>query len=298
LTHVATFRPHSTYPNQRLLFDDETFTIEGSGAVDVRHLTGFDSKGELDWVSADMRNWIYQRVGSTTSRATTAVPTVAIPTQGNEKSFYKRTWFILLVIVGMLLLMCFMCSVVGLLGSDNSSSNSVVDTPDNPAATEASEEPAEPEEEPIEDAPEVEAEEPEDTGHDIGKTFTVGEFAYTVNSVSSSQHLGEGPFSMTTEDEFIIVNVTVRNNDTEERMVDTLLFTLIDSQGIEYDPEAGAVLYLDSAGSFFYEDVNPGVSRTGDVVFEVREGLAGLSLQVDSGVLFAGGESVVIRLDR
>lgn len=62
MTHVATFRQSSTYPNQRLVFDNEVFTIEGSGEVDVRHLADFDSKGELGWVSSEMRDWVYQCV--------------------------------------------------------------------------------------------------------------------------------------------------------------------------------------------------------------------------------------------
>jgi hypothetical protein len=119
-----------------------------------------------------------------------------------------------------------------------------------------------------------------------------------VNSVSSTDKIGEDPFSMTTENEFLIVNVSVMNNDSEGRVMDTSMFTLVDEGGRTYDASSEAFMYLESSQSFFLENVNPGLSRTGDIVFEVPEGLSGLSLEVDSGVLSAGLESVVIKLDR
>jgi hypothetical protein len=80
--------------------------------------------------------------------------------------------------------------------------------------------------------------------------------------------------------------------------MDSTMFTLHDSQGNAYDADPSAFMYLENQESFFLDNVNPGLARTGDIVFEVPEGLTGLSLEVDSGVLFAAGESVIIELDR
>lgn len=65
MTHVATFKENSTYPSQRVLFEDEdftNFTIEGLGWMDASHLAGFDSAGELEWTSPELREWTYQRI--------------------------------------------------------------------------------------------------------------------------------------------------------------------------------------------------------------------------------------------
>jgi uncharacterized membrane protein len=130
----------------------------------------------------------------------------------------------------------------------------------------------------------------------MGQTVTVGKFEYVVNSTTSTKELGTAPFNQTTNDEYLVVNLSIKNKDSKSRMMDASMFEIIDTAGNVYEPDGGAVMYLDA--SFFLEDVNPGLTRTGDIVFEIPEGLSGLSLRVGSGVGFAAGTSEVIKLDR
>jgi len=297
MTHVATFRASSPYPNQRVVFDNETFTIEGSGAVDLRILMQFAASGDLEWVSQEMRDWANQRANAmAVASPGTPAAVAAVP---RAKPFYKRAWFIALAAVAVLGA-CGLCAIIGALGDSSpetpSATQAGASSDDaSPAAAPVAEEPADSPDEPT-PAEEQPTEEPAQYG--IGDTVPAGKFDYTVNGLSSTNQLGEEPFSMTTEGEFLLVNVTIKNNDTEGRVMDTTMFTLRDSQGNEYDADPSAFMYLDSQESFFLDNVNPGLARTGDIVFEVPAGLTGLSLEVDSGVLFAAGESVVIELDR
>lgn len=324
MTHVATFRPSSDYPNQRVIFDGERFTIEGSGEVDLRYLTSGGKQSALVWASDEMRDWAYGLADeSTHSDAAVQSPRAG----GSAKPLYKRGWFLVVAaVVVLLLFMCFACTVLGMFADSDSSDvgtlrqgEATVEEAEEDTASPDTEEPAETSDTDTTSdadeslpAPQEEAEEPEQveeavedepveptepSGPGIGDTVRAGEFDYTVNSVSSTKEIGEEPFSETTDGEFLLVNVTIKNNDSEGRVMDSSMFSLLDSQGNEYDQDGGAAMFLDE-GSLFLENVNPGMSRTGVIVFEIPEGLSDLSLEVDSGVMFAAGETKVIHLDR
>lgn len=114
MAHIATFKETSGYPNQRIVFTDGVFTIEGSGVLDPRLLRDFDAKGELDWVSDEMRDWAlrhFSGVGDAASAATPVTP------HAGEKPIYTQPWFIVLAIAFVLFFMCTVCTVFGLIGA-------------------------------------------------------------------------------------------------------------------------------------------------------------------------------------
>lgn len=92
------------------------------------------------------------------------------------------------------------------------------------------------------------------------------------------------------------MKIKVTNNDKEARTVDTNLFKLFDAQGKEYSAMAEADLYVNSDSHFFLEKVNPGMSRSGYIVFEIPKNINGLKLQCSSGLGFSGGQDVLIDL--
>jgi hypothetical protein len=58
---VGTFTAHSThYANRRLLFFNQTFTIEGVGPIDPRHLPVMADRGEVVWARQDLDPWVRQ----------------------------------------------------------------------------------------------------------------------------------------------------------------------------------------------------------------------------------------------
>lgn len=62
MTHVATFRAGSAYPNRRVVFANETFYVEDLGTIDVSLLPQYYAKGEMEWVSPEMAAWVQQRI--------------------------------------------------------------------------------------------------------------------------------------------------------------------------------------------------------------------------------------------
>ena len=197
-----------------------------------------------------------------------------------KKPFYKRWWFIALVVV----------LVIGALsGGDDEGTPDVADvvnTADVVEDVDASED----ENEPVE----VE-EEPAEETYSVGDLVNVGAVSYIVNSIDTATNVG-GEYGENSKGTYLLVNVTVTNNGDEALTVDNSLFKLL-NDGKEYDSDSMAGIYANDDSSFFLETVNPELSLTGNVVFDVSDAVIESSikqLKVSTG--FWGTETEVINL--
>lgn len=131
----------------------------------------------------------------------------------------------------------------------------------------------------------------------VGEELGVGKVVFKVNSVEETDKItaGDGLFKYTPDAEgavFLIVNVTVKNEDTEMIQTDSSFFKLKSENGADYSPST--IIAADDK-FFTFEGINPGLALTGNVVFEVPSGLTGLDLQVQTG--FWGTETGIINLN-
>lgn len=118
---------------------------------------------------------------------------------------------------------------------------------------------------------------------------TAGSLVFNVSEVSSGKTLG----SAKTENLFIILKVKITSNDTKPRDISTSLFKLQDSQNRTF--EAYDNYYGND--SLIYETINPGLTVTKTILFEIPSTLKGnVSLLANSGVALAGGVTVKINL--
>ncbi|MFP3322109.1 DUF4352 domain-containing protein [Planococcus sp. SIMBA_160] len=172
-------------------------------------------------------------------------------------------------------------------GEEESATTSTETESSAPAAdsteTEATEE---------EPAEEEAAEEPAAETAGIGEEVQVGDVFFTVNEISSASNVG-GEYGVTAQSQFTIVNVTVRNEKNEAITVDNNFFKLLSGERT-YDSDGSAGIYANEDADFFLTSVNPGVSLTGNVVFDVPADLEAPQLQVQTG--FFGTETGVINL--
>ena len=134
----------------------------------------------------------------------------------------------------------------------------------------------------------------------IGDSVTVGKFEFMVNTSEEMTEIASGNEfidNITTEGKFIVVNVTVKNNDTESRMVDGSMFTIVDNQGRKFSTldDLELVTILENE-YIFLDSINPGMSLTGTFVFEVPSDIEDYTLQVSSGVGFTFGKYETINL--
>lgn len=103
----------------------------------------------------------------------------------------------------------------------------------------------------------------------MGETIHIGYTSYCAWDAHWSDRLSSNRFlDKRANANWLFVKMTVRNNDKQARMVPPI--QLIDESGREYESSAEATMIEDSIG--LLETLNPDVSKTGYVVFDVPKG--------------------------
>jgi Domain of unknown function (DUF4352) len=124
---------------------------------------------------------------------------------------------------------------------------------------------------------------------DIGQPVHVGEVTWTVTNarqVSEIKEKGFGQFGETKRDNFVIVDFNFTNDSSEAVTLDSASLSLIDSSGnkSEVDPDYSS--YVPANKDIFLENVNPDVTRPGEVIFTVAPDASGFKLQVGDTIPF------------
>lgn len=183
-----------------------------------------------------------------------------------KKPFYKRVWFIVLaalVVIGVL---------ANMGGSDNSKETASKSTTTSETTTTDSSSKASSEE--------------TEANYSVGQTFTVGDVEYTVNSVSTSQTVGDEFINKTAQGTYLLLNITVKNNGDDALSVSNDYFTLYKGK-TKYTSDSTASLYASDNTGFFLEEVNPGNALTSNVAFDIPQDVvsdSSLQLQVQTGL--------------
>jgi hypothetical protein len=135
--------------------------------------------------------------------------------------------------------------------------------------------------------------------YDIGQTFTVGSgdktVEYVVNSVDAYSSIGSGAVSEDASGVFVVVVLEMTNQSEETIDVSSNHLKLIDDQDREFDADAGASVYVESddrinAEGFAFEQLNPGLSTSGAVIYDVSPGTT-YELMVEPVGIFSSANS-------
>lgn len=118
----------------------------------------------------------------------------------------------------------------------------------------------------------------------VGETFKVGNVEYTVHSKEITQNVG-GEYGKNANGTYLILNVTVKNNGSKSITITDSFFVLLKGK-TKYEADSSAGIYANDDGDFFYSELNPENSATGNVVFDISPETANdpnLQLQVQTG---------------
>lgn len=129
----------------------------------------------------------------------------------------------------------------------------------------------------------------------IGDVVKVGNLEYTVNEVSNAKQVGNEFLNEKASGVFLLVNITVKNNDKEAKTIDTSMFTLVESDGTQYDANATAAAYIEGNDDFFLANVNPKLSKTGYVIFDVPTVDSSYALKASGGFLSSDEELINLK---
>ena len=204
-----------------------------------------------------------------------------------------------LIIFGVLILLGACGALLG--GGDNATNT----TPEE--AIKESEEPAEEvetesgeqEESAEEDEEEVEEDEAVETVG-IGETLTVDDIDFTVNDMYQQDSVGD-VIASNANDTYLILDVSVTNNQNEAVMLMDSYFKIVDGETV-FEPDGTASMTANQAISpdnlgLLAEEINPGSSRDALIVYDITQSVIdsqSKQLQVQSGMF--GTETGIINL--
>ncbi|MGM0922854.1 MAG: DUF4352 domain-containing protein [Bacillota bacterium] len=195
-----------------------------------------------------------------------------------KKPFYKKWWVWLIAIV--------------VIGSFATSGDEETATPETDTATEETAATPAKEEKKAE-APKKE----EKKAFAVGDEVVVENFTYKVIGIEETNKLTSVLGDKTTEGKYAVVELAVTNKDKKARYVDGNMFRILTADGTEYSSDAELGTYVNENGlGFFLEDINPNISKTGKIAFELPKEATAYDLQVSSGLGWSGGKYETIKL--
>lgn len=128
----------------------------------------------------------------------------------------------------------------------------------------------------------------------IGEPVTDGDLSYTVSGMTTAPSLGSSYTKKDAQGLFYIVSLKIENKGKETKTVDSSMLTLMDSQGRKFDRsiEGQTAKGMEQGKvDLFLQQVQPGLSASGDVVFDAPKDATGLTLVV-KGSLFSAGNKI------
>jgi Domain of unknown function (DUF4352) len=133
----------------------------------------------------------------------------------------------------------------------------------------------------------------EEVHRKMGEEIAVGHFTYRVDGTKFMKTIGNEFSSKTADGVFLIIKVSLANNDKEEHTIDNSMFKLTDAKGTEYESSTEGETALEMSGSetLFLKQCNPNITKSGLLIFEVpKQGSYNLHL---SGGFWDGSTAVV-----
>lgn len=200
-------------------------------------------------------------------------------TMKEKKPFYKRVWFWILAVI-------VVAGIGGALGGEEEPANGG-EKVDQSSQSESKPEKKESKKE-EKPAKEVKT-------YNISDEVNVGDVMYVVNGIETATNVG-GEYGQNSKGTYLIVSVSVTNNGSEALSVSDDFF-ILKNDGKEYKSDAMAAIYANDDSSFFLESINPDLTMSGKIIFDVSDAVIDSTtkqLQVATG--FWGTETVLINL--
>jgi hypothetical protein len=121
----------------------------------------------------------------------------------------------------------------------------------------------------------------EEKTYQLGEAISIGDLTYTVKSIDQYEALGsEYLFKEPSEDAlFYVVELKIENTSNSEKSVSISNdITITDTQGRTFTPDAMLSTYAKQTGLealAIFEKIQPGLSKTGVIVFEMPNNTTG-----------------------
>jgi hypothetical protein len=180
-----------------------------------------------------------------------------------SRPFYKKKRFILLAVIALIIIIVIASNSGGGSGSSSSSSDGGGSSSDDSAKAVG-----------------------------LNESVRDGKFEFTVSGVDCSKTtLGTDPVSTQANGVFCLVSVHVQNIGDQAQTLDSTSQVAYDAQGKKYSTDTEASFYLDNAGDALFNQLNPGTSVDGTLIYDVPTGTTLTKLELHDSA-FSGGVTV------
>jgi hypothetical protein len=126
----------------------------------------------------------------------------------------------------------------------------------------------------------------------IGESATVADASWVVTSAVPRTRI-TSQFVDPKQGNFVVVDFRFTNNGSEAKTLHQNALKLLDGDGREFDPDTDTFGYIPTERNIFLEQVNPGVTKNGEVIFFVAPGASGFKLEISDTNLFKTGKAYV-----
>ncbi len=133
----------------------------------------------------------------------------------------------------------------------------------------------------------------------LGDEIQAGDFKWKITNPTTTPEIGEYAFDSLIGKEangiFLILDIEVENIGKKPKYLTDSYIRLIDEQNREFAPDTVAAIYLKPQGSaLIFDQLNPGVTKKGKIVFDVPTGLKVANIKIKSSSLTTETYSVKI----
>jgi len=178
----------------------------------------------------------------------------------NSTNWFRRHWILTIIMVVFL---------IGIIGS-------IINTPpDNTTPTTQNE------------APKV---------YYAGDRVIVGNFAYTVNSYYTTDKVGQDLMDnfmgAQASGMFLVLDITIENVAKESKTLWGNSIQIVDDQDRTFDHSFNAEIYLPQGQQLAFAQMQPGLPKTGKLVFDVPKNIRG-SVKISSDNILSGDKVYV-----
>ncbi|TDD75082.1 DUF4352 domain-containing protein [Actinomadura darangshiensis] len=126
----------------------------------------------------------------------------------------------------------------------------------------------------------------------VGRQYRDGKFAFTVTKVKKGvKKVGDQYVGDTAQGQFVFIYVNVKNIGDKARTFTFHNQTLIDSKGRKFEADPEASLWTDQDSKSFLQQINPGNSVKGKLIYDVPRGTRLKAVELHDS-MWSGGVTV------
>lgn len=155
-----------------------------------------------------------------------------------------------------------------------------------------------PKQETKKDAPNKEKEAKKEEPKELSKEGESSNVKIAVGTVETLESVGSEHINEKAQGVFKVVELTLTNNQKDAITLSSNSFKLVDNQDREFSPNSAAQIKLNVANGgnskFLLEKLNPGLSQTGKIVFDVPKDVQGLVLKARGGMM---GKEITLKVE-